>query len=91
MYAVEILCQKWLRFADYVAYIDDINLMAEAKHLPQYLAPHILRALHAETVHSRCEQRPREYEEIADSVAEQSAAAFAPFILSQHSIWKDAK
>jgi len=90
MYAVEILSNDWVRFADYVAYIDDLNLMAEAGHLPQYIAPHVLRALHAQTVYSRCAEKPTEYEEIADSIAKQSAAAFEPFIASQHTLWKDA-
>lgn len=91
MYAVDLLTRQWSDFRRYIAYIDDLNLMADAGHVPQYVAPHVLRALHAETIFSRCEAKPPEYEELADNVALQSQAAFRRFLDSQHTLWKDAK
>lgn len=91
MYAVDILTQRWVHFSRYVSYIDDLNLMAEQGNLPQYIAPHVLRALHPETIYSRCDDKPGDYEAIADSVAAQSVAAFRKMIDSQHTLWKDAQ
>ncbi|MGI4744981.1 MAG: HNH endonuclease [Janthinobacterium lividum] len=91
MYAVEILSEEWASFSKYLAYIDDLNLMAAAGHLSQYIAPHVLRGLHPQTIHSRCGAKPSDYEDIADATAAQSHAAFADFISSQHAPWVDAR
>lgn len=87
MYAVDILVKKWVSFSAYIAFIDDLNMAAETGHLPQYTAPHVLRALDAATAAGRCDQRPASYADLVDSIAEQSVAAFQPFIDAQHSPW----
>jgi len=91
MYAVELLTLDWSDFGRYVAYIDDLNLMAEAGHIPQYVAPQVMRALHPQTVFARCLTKPPEYEALADNLALQSQAAFANFIASQHTLWAEAR
>lgn len=90
MYAVEILTKRWVRFQNYIEFIDDLNVAASLGLLPQHIAPHVLRALHWEIAADRCKDRPNNYPEIVDRIAEQSMAAFDPFLKSQHYPWKDA-
>lgn len=88
MYAIEILHNNWASFQSYVNFIDDLVILASLGHIPQYVAPSVLRAVHYENCHSRCGNKPRDYEDIADSVADQAIAAFKPFIDREHVPWQ---
>lgn len=91
MYAVDILTQRWTTSSAYINYIDDLVLMTSLGHIPVGIAPHVMRALHAETVYRRCITRSRDYEEIADSVAQQACAVFAPVLDKFHRPYAEAK
>lgn len=90
MYAVDLLTQRWSKQVCYIMFIDDLILMAEAGHIPQDIGPHILRALHPETIYRRCITRTKNYEDIADSMADQAAAVFKPILDTQHWPYREA-
>lgn len=76
----DLLGTHWRRSLDYVIFLDDILLMAEAGKLPEYIAPMVLRATHPEVCYARCAIRDRDYEDQMDAIAGQSMAVFAGFL-----------
>lgn len=89
MYAAEIVHRpKWSGFGTYLSFVDDLLVAAEAGQLPDYVAPFVLRALHAESVTSRCGRLSSENEYIADRMAAQAIAIFANFLDREHAPWR---
>lgn len=87
MYAAELVHAQWIDMRSYVNFVDDLILMRSAGHLPAYIAPFVMRALHPEVIHARCEKLDRNYQEIADNLADQAVAAFKPFLEAEHIPW----
>lgn len=88
MYAAELVHARWVDMHAYVEFIDDLILMRAAGHLPGYIAPFVLRGLHPEVMHSRCDRLAPDYEEIGDNLALQAIAAFKPFLEREHDPWR---
>lgn len=87
MYATEILSMPWSGHKPYFGFCDDLTEQAMNGHLPQYVAPQVMRALHREVITERCGKMTWADEELADYLALQAQTAFGQFIASEHLPW----
>lgn len=88
MYAAEILHNRWSNFRNYLDFIFDLMICSSAGHLPAYIAPFVMRALHIEIITDRCGRRTSVDGDALDGLARQAAAIFATFLASQHEPWR---
>lgn len=84
MYSVEILSMPWASHQAYFGFCDDLVEQAIYGRLPQYIAPHVMRALHREVITERCGRMTWAHEELSDYLAAQAQIAFSAFIAREH-------